>query len=128
MIETAIREGSHFFEWTHRRLSGEEFSAEVLLTRMERDGKVFHQAMVRDITERKKAEETLRESEEVFRSLSASSPLGIFLSDAEGRYTYVNPRCRAVFGFSMAEGFGEGWSSSFIRTTANPLCVVGLST
>ena len=110
MIETAIREGSHFFEWTHRRLSGEEFSAEVLLTRMERDGKVFHQAMVRDITERKKAEETLRESEEVFRSLSASSPLGIFLSDAEGRYTYVNPRCRAVFGFSMAEGFGEGWS------------------
>ena len=33
MIGTAMREGSHFFEWTHRRLSGEEFPAAVLLTR-----------------------------------------------------------------------------------------------
>jgi PAS domain S-box-containing protein len=57
MIETAMREGSHFFEWTHRRIGGEEFPADVLLTRMDRDGKVILQATARDITERKRTEQ-----------------------------------------------------------------------
>ena len=57
MIETAMREGSHFFEWTHKRIDGEEFPATVLLTRMEQAGKVVVQATVRDITEQKQAEE-----------------------------------------------------------------------
>jgi PAS domain S-box-containing protein len=60
MIETAMREGSHFFEWTHRRFDGEEFPATVLLSRMQSAGKVFLQATVRDITEKKRAEEELR--------------------------------------------------------------------
>ncbi len=62
MIETAMHEGSHFFEWTHSRTDGEEFPATVLLTRMEQTGKVFLQATVRDITEQKRAEEELRET------------------------------------------------------------------
>ena len=56
MIETAMREGFHLFEWTHRRLNGQDFPAEVLLTRTEAEGKAFLQATVRDITERKNAE------------------------------------------------------------------------
>jgi PAS domain S-box-containing protein len=56
MIETALREGSHVFEWTHRRIGGEEFPADVLLTRVEEEGNVFLQATVRDITERKRVE------------------------------------------------------------------------
>jgi PAS domain S-box-containing protein len=64
MIETALREGFHFFEWTHRRIGGEEFPADVLLTRMEQGGKVLLQAIVRDITERKRAEEALWEKAE----------------------------------------------------------------
>ena len=57
MIESAVREGSHVFEWTHQRLSGEEFPASVLLTRMEQAGEVILQATVRDITVQKRAEE-----------------------------------------------------------------------
>ncbi len=56
MIETALRAGSHIFEWTHQRINGEAFPATVLLSRMEADGKVFLQATVRDITERKRVE------------------------------------------------------------------------
>ena len=59
MIGTAMREGSHFFEWTHRRLSGEEFPAAVLLTRTEQAEEVILQATVRDITAQKRAEEAL---------------------------------------------------------------------
>jgi len=60
MIETAMHEGSHFFEWKHRRLDGEEFFVTVLLSRMQSAGKVFLQATVRDISERKRTDEELR--------------------------------------------------------------------
>jgi len=63
MLATALRKGAHFFEWTHRRLNGAEFQADVLLTKMKRDGKVIVQGTVRDITDRKRAEHALRQSE-----------------------------------------------------------------
>jgi len=60
MIKIALRDGSNFFEWTHQRLNGEIFDAEVTLTRAEIEGEeVFIQATVRDITERKHSEEQL---------------------------------------------------------------------
>ena len=59
MIETAIREGSHFFEWTYKRLRGEAFPCTVLLTRMQLLGETIVQATVRDISAQKKAEESL---------------------------------------------------------------------
>lgn len=61
MIEVAMREGSHFFEWTHCRIGGEEFLSSVLLTRMEIGGKTIMQATVRDITVAKQVTEELRE-------------------------------------------------------------------
>jgi two-component system sensor histidine kinase/response regulator len=64
MIERAMREGSHFFEWTHRRLSGEEFPATVFLTRIDIDGGSFLQANVRDETERMQHEIDLRRAKE----------------------------------------------------------------
>jgi PAS domain S-box-containing protein len=64
MIETAMRQGSHSFEWTHRRLSGEDFPATVLLTRIEIDGQSFLQATVRDETERVQYQTELRQAKE----------------------------------------------------------------
>jgi PAS domain S-box-containing protein len=51
----------------------------------------------------------LRESEALFRSLSESSPVGIFKIDAEGKCTYTNPRCQAIGGFTAVEALGDGW-------------------
>ncbi|MDD5194570.1 MAG: ATP-binding protein [Candidatus Omnitrophica bacterium] len=56
MIEVALCEGFKLFEWTHKRISGEVFPAEVLLSKVEEGGKVFLHAVVRDITERKNME------------------------------------------------------------------------
>jgi PAS domain S-box-containing protein len=58
-IATAFREGRNFFEWMHRRADGEDFPAEVLLTPLELGGRKVLQATVRDITDRKRAEERL---------------------------------------------------------------------
>jgi PAS domain S-box-containing protein len=54
----------------------------------------------------------LRESEERFRSLSASSPVGIFLTDVEGRCTYTNPRFQTICGSSFEQSLGNGWLQS----------------
>jgi len=62
-IETAMKEGSNRFEWLHKRAdTGEDFPAEVLLSAMELDGRPVLQATVRDITQRKRAEANLQES------------------------------------------------------------------
>ncbi len=58
-IETALEEGSNRFEWTFKRFNGTEFPAEVLLKSMDIGGKKVLQAVVRDITEQKQAEEKL---------------------------------------------------------------------
>ena len=64
MIAIAMDQGSHFFEWKHRRVDGSEFYATVLLTRMELRGKQYLQATVRDITDRKRAAEALQAAKE----------------------------------------------------------------
>jgi PAS domain S-box-containing protein len=59
MMRLAMEKGSNFFEWTHRRMNGEEFFATVLLTRMEFGAQAMLQATVRDITERVLSEKQL---------------------------------------------------------------------
>lgn len=49
MIEKALKEGRAFFEWTHKRYNGENFLANVLLSRFEENGKTYIQATVREI-------------------------------------------------------------------------------
>ncbi|MFZ4440865.1 MAG: PAS domain S-box protein [Syntrophales bacterium] len=59
------------------------------------------QATARDITDRKKAEEALQESEERFRTLSDKTPLGMSLVSVDGRYEYVNPAFVKIFGYDL---------------------------
>ena len=63
----------------------------------------------RDITERREAQRLVRESEERFRSLASSAPIGIFRSDAAGRCTYTNPRWQQMTGLTFEQNLGEGW-------------------
>ena len=62
-IETAYEKGSDFFEWVHKKPDGTLFTAEILLSMIDLGDKKVLQALARDITERKRAEEALRESE-----------------------------------------------------------------
>ena len=104
MIETAMREGSHFFEWTHMRISGEQFPTTVLLSRIEQGGRVFLQATVRDITERKRAEEKLCESEEKYRVIFEGSFYGILMADSKTKqFIYANPAACRLFGYTESE-------------------------
>jgi PAS domain S-box-containing protein len=54
----------------------------------------------------------LKRSEERFRLLSRCSPVGIFLMDTTGRYTYANPSCQAICGFTVQQNWQTDWTNS----------------
>ncbi|MFW5938329.1 MAG: PAS domain-containing sensor histidine kinase, partial [Halanaeroarchaeum sp.] len=58
-IDEALEEGNAFFEFTHQRVDGTEFPAEVKLSRFEHEGEPALHSLVRDITERKEYERRL---------------------------------------------------------------------
>jgi PAS domain S-box-containing protein len=87
MIETAMRNGDHFFEWRHKRSDGEEFPATVLLTRVQIEGQVFLQATVRDITDRKRAEEDIRN----LAKFPSESPYPVLRIRSDGVILHANP-------------------------------------
>jgi len=90
MIETAIRDGSHLFEWTHKRLDGADFPASVLLTRMELGGQMVVQATVRDITEQKQIEKALHREWENLTAILDASPVGMLLMDDHAVIVRIN--------------------------------------
>jgi protein-histidine pros-kinase len=93
-IAEAFREGTNFFEWVHRRKNGEDFPAEVLLTEFQLGGKQVLQSTVRDITQRKKAEEIISENQRLVLAGKAKSEFLAIMSHE------LRTPLNAIIGFS----------------------------
>jgi len=102
-IEKVVKEGADTFETKHRTKGGEIRDILVSSRAITVGGKDFVQSICRDITERKRAEEALRESEEKLRNLFESVSDGIFALDLSGVYTDVNQRMLEMHGFSSRD-------------------------
>ena len=93
----ARERGSLMFETVHRRRDDSEFAVEVSTRTIVVEGKTLQQSIIRDISDRKRAEKELSESESRFRQLVESSPYGILVLD-RALILYANPEAVRMFG------------------------------
>ncbi|MFQ5753084.1 MAG: PAS domain S-box protein, partial [bacterium] len=84
------------------RKDGTEFPMEVSLAAWETEEGTFYSGILRDITERKRTTEVLKESEEKFRGLAEHSPNMIFIN-RKGRIIYANKTCEEMMGYTREE-------------------------
>jgi PAS domain S-box-containing protein len=103
-FETITQKGFVNFETVFKKNTGELFDAEVSSSLFEIEGKKVIQGIVRDITERRRAEEALRESVENFKSLARNANDGILIAAGEeGVSVYANRRASEITGYSVDE-------------------------
>jgi PAS domain S-box-containing protein len=105
-MEQLLREsGFATMERVHRRKDGTTFPVEVNLreVRLDRD---YCVAVSRDITERKRAEEELRRSEQRYRSLVENQDYMVFRLDPARNMTYASPAVERVSGYQASEVTG----------------------
>lgn len=93
------------YERTVRKKDGTEFPVEVTATLIRNlEGEpLFIQSIVRDISERKKMEETLNESREMYRILVETSPDAVTVTDLEGNITYVSNQTLRLHGYDKTD-------------------------
>ncbi|HNW43410.1 MAG TPA: PAS domain S-box protein [Elusimicrobiales bacterium] len=120
MLTIALKNGSNYFEWEHRRLDGTVFAAEVLLTRVTIGEKQVIQACVRDINARKRTEAALQESERFLSSVVGNIPNMVFVKDAkELKFVRVNKAGEELLGISDSELLGTSDYDNFPRADAD---------
>ena len=92
---------------TARRKGGAVFHVDLIINEMRLDGVRKFVGIVRDTTERVKAQEALRESESRYRHIVEGAQEGIWQIDADSRTTFVNRKMADMLGYSVAEMQGQ---------------------
>ncbi|RPI37194.1 MAG: PAS domain S-box protein [Methanoregulaceae archaeon] len=96
----------HFFS-THYRADGEKRYVEIYSGPIRVQGKLLFYSIIHDITDRKKAEAALRESEERFFQVSESAGVWIWEIDENGLYTYASPVVEKILGYAPEDLVGK---------------------
>ncbi|MEO7931742.1 MAG: PAS domain S-box protein [Chthoniobacterales bacterium] len=110
----AVQHGSSWVgEVIRRRKDGTTFIAQAQISAFELAGKRRFFAVQEDITERKRAEEALGESEQEFRALAESMPQMVWKCRPDGWNVYFNQRWVDYTGLTLEESSGHGWSQPF---------------
>jgi PAS domain S-box-containing protein len=99
-------------QW-HRRKDGTVFPVEVHTSGVLYGGRQFLLMVARDISDRLRAEEAVRQSEKQLREVIETIPAIAWTSSSDGSVEFVNKRWQEYTGMSPEEAVGFGWKSAF---------------
>lgn len=107
----------HNFEYKHRRASGEIFDVSSSAELIELNGDTYVLAHIRDISDRKRMEKKLGESEKKYHALFHNAQAALFRTTVDGKIIDINKRYAQMAGYSDIEDCfsefipGEAWSN-----------------
>ncbi|MCW8816808.1 MAG: PAS domain S-box protein, partial [Ignavibacteriaceae bacterium] len=113
-INSALSGNPQRFEWKHKKKNGDLFDTDVSLNRIVLGNKVVLQAIVRDITERKKAEEQISILAHSLKSIYES----VCITDIKGNIIFVNNSFCQTFDYEYEKIIGKHFS--IIVSESNP--------
>ena len=120
-IENSLKSGEFAGEWRIQRRNDGEIRWITARAKILRDdqGKPCRMIGVNtDITDRKRAEQALLESETKFRALSNFVPQLVWMCTPDGLNVYFNHRWVEYTGMTLEQSYGKGWNTPFIPTTS----------
>jgi PAS domain S-box-containing protein len=98
-IQQALAGQPQRFEWRHQRATGEPVDVDVLLLRIDINGKPHLQCILRDSAERHQLEQELREREARLRIITEHMHDLVSTCDLNGQYVYVSPSHQRLLGY-----------------------------
>jgi len=123
-----------------RRKDGSVFPMDLSVGESVQDGQTFFVGIIHDLSERKRAEQALRESEARLRALVETAVDGVILIDRRGTVLMFNPACERLFGYAASEAVGQnvkllmpspyqeehdGYLSNYARTGERKIIGIG---
>lgn len=115
VLERAMEALQEWGDWTgefpHRRKDGRVILTRSRVSSVKSNGTVRYVCVQEDITEQKRAEAALRESEARFRNMADSAPVLIWLAGPDRKLTWVNKTWLDLVGRSLEEELGLGWTA-----------------
>jgi PAS domain S-box-containing protein len=102
-VRQQAEHGAALFETRFRRKDGTIFPVQVSIHAESYEGRRYFEAIIRDLSDVKRAEEALRESEAKFRAAFEHTILGVLLAGPDGRVIETNRSLREMSGYAEAE-------------------------
>jgi len=93
--------------WEHRTKDGRQIQVDIASNHMLHEGRHAFIVVAHDVSERVRAEAALRETERRFRQIADSLPGILWVTDADGRFTFLNRRFEEYTGLPAEQFYGQ---------------------